>query len=120
MNAIAAVEKLHEKISTKLMITEIRTIAADDLWMSPAYRQDSVAIHFTWQQDWAAVRAVLPEIEKALAPFGVRPHWGKLFTMSPVELRSRYKRLPEFVEMVKEFDARGKFRNEFLDRYIFG
>jgi len=120
VNAIAAVEKLHEKISPHLMITEIRTIAADDLWMSPAYRQDSVAIHFTWQQDWAAVRAVLPEIEKALAPFGVRPHWGKLFTMSPVELRSRYKRLPEFVEMVKEFDARGKFRNEFLDRYIFG
>jgi len=118
-NAIAAVEKLHEKISPHLMITEIRTIAADDLWMSPAYRQDSVAIHFTWQQDWAAVRAVLPEIEKALAPFGVRPHWGKLFTISPVELRSRYKRLPEFAEMAKEFDPQGKFRNEFLDKYIF-
>jgi xylitol oxidase len=120
VEAIAAVEKLHEKISPHLMITEIRTIAADELWMSPAYRQDSVAIHFTWQQDWAAVRAVLPEIEKALAPFGVRPHWGKLFTVDGPTLRTRYQKFAEFVEMAKEFDPQGKFRNDFLDRYIFG
>jgi alditol oxidase len=120
VKAILAVEKLHEKISPHLMITEIRTIAADDLWMSPAYRQDSVAIHFTWQQDWPAVRAVLPDIEKALAPFGMRPHWGKLFTMAPAELRSRYERLAEFVALAKKFDPQGKFRNDFLNTYIFG
>lgn len=120
VKAIGAVEKLNEKISPHLMITEIRTIAADDLWMSPCYRQDSVAIHFTWQQDWPAVRAVLPEIEKALTPFGVRPHWGKLFTIEPAVLRSRYKRLLEFVELAKELDAQGKFRNEFLNKNIFG
>ena len=118
--AIVAMEKLNQKISPHLMITEIRTIAADDLWLSPAYRQDSVAIHFTWQQDWPAVRAVLPEIEKALTPFGVRPHWGKLFTMAPAELRSRYERLAEFVALAKKFDPQGKFRNDFLNTYIFG
>jgi alditol oxidase len=120
VEAILAVERLHEKISPHLLITEIRAIAADALWMSPCYQQDSVAIHFTWQQDWPAVKAVLPEIENALAPFGVRPHWGKLFTMEPAVLRSRYKRLPEFVELAKNYDPQGKFRNEFLNTYIFG
>jgi len=120
VDAIWAVEKLHEKISPHLLITEIRTIAADDLWLSPCYQQDSVAIHFTWQQDWPAVKAVLPEIEKVLAPFGVRPHWGKLFTMEPATLRSRYKKMLEFVELARKFDPQGKFRNEFLNRHIFG
>jgi xylitol oxidase len=119
VEAILAVEKLHEKISPHLLITEIRAIAADDLWMSPCYQRDSVAIHFTWQQDWPAVKAVLPELEKALAPFGVRPHWGKLFTIEPAVLRARYQRLPEFVELAKKHDPTGKFRNEFLNRYIF-
>jgi xylitol oxidase len=118
--AISAVEKLHEKISPHLLITEIRTIASDELWLSPCYRQDSVAIHFTWQQDWPAVKAISPEIEKALAPFGVRPHWGKLFTIDPKELRGRYEKMPEFVELRKKFDPQGKFRNDFLDRNIFG
>ena|SRR3974377_71330 len=60
--------------------------AADDLWMSPAYRRDSVAIHFTWKPEWPAVQALLPVIEKELAPFQPRPHWGKLFTISPAQL----------------------------------
>jgi alditol oxidase len=119
VDAIFAVEKLHEKISPHLLITEIRAIATDDFWLSPCYEQDSVAIHFTWQQDWPAVKAALPEIEKALEPFSVRPHWGKLFTLEPAVLRSRYKRLPEFVKLAKEYDPQGKFRNEFLNKNVF-
>ena len=120
VEAILAVEKLNAQISPLLLITEIRTIAADDLWMSPCYQQDSVAIHFTWKPDWPGVRAALPEIEKTLAPYGVRPHWGKLFTIDPATLRERYKRLPDFVGLAKRFDPNGKFRNEFLDKYVFG
>jgi len=119
VEAILALEKLHEEISPHLLITEIRAIAADDLWLSPCYQQDSVAIHFTWQQDWPAVKAVLPELEKALAPFAVRPHWGKLFTLEPAVLRSRYKKLTEFVELAQKYDPQGKFRNEFLNRHVF-
>jgi alditol oxidase len=118
--AILAVERLHGEISPHLMISEIRTIAADTLWLSPCYRRDSVAIHFTWKPDWPAVRKLLPGIEKELAPFGVRPHWGKLFTLSAADLRSRYPKLPEFVELVKKYDPRGKFRNPFLERYVLG
>jgi len=117
--AILAVERLHPEIGPLLLISEIRTVAADNLWMSPCYRQDSLAIHFTWQQDWPAVRQLLPAIERELAPFGVRPHWGKLFSVSARELRSRYPKLPEFAALAKAWDPGGKFRNAFLQEHIF-
>jgi alditol oxidase len=120
IEAILAVERLRDEVGPHLLISEIRTIAADDLWMSPCYKQASVAIHFTWKQDWPAVKALLPVIEKELGPFQVRPHWGKLFTISAADLHARYQRLPEFVGTCKRYDPHGKFRNEFLDRNIFG
>src|SRR5215813_11306832 len=120
LDAILAVEKLHEQVSPRLMITEIRTIKGDDLWLSPAYKQDCVAIHFTWKPEWPEVSKLLPIIEKELAPFNPRPHWGKLFTMPPKELQSRYGKLGDFRALVKQFDPNGKFRNDFLNTNIFG
>jgi alditol oxidase len=120
VDAILAVERLRDQVSPHLMITEIRTIAADDLWMSTCHQRPSVTIHFTWKPDWPAVSKVLPMIEKELAPFQVRPHWGKLFTMPPATLRSRYERLPEFVELSRKYDPQGKFHNSFLERNVFG
>ena len=120
LDAILAVEKLHDQIGPHLMITEIRTIAADDLWMSPAYNQDSVAIHFTWKPEWPEVSKLLPIIERELAPFNSRPHWGKLFTLPPAQLQSRYEKLSEFIGLAKKFDPQGKFRNDFLNTNIFG
>jgi xylitol oxidase len=119
IDAILAVARLHNQVSPHLLITEIRTIAADDLWMSPCYKQSSVTIHFTWKPDWPAVRRLLPVIEKELSPFHARPHWAKLFTISPADIHSRYERLPEFIEACKKYDPHGKFRNEFLNRNIF-
>ena len=119
IEAILAVERLREKLSPHLLISEIRTIAADDFWMSTAYKRHSVAIHFTWKQDWPAVRKLLPEIERELAPFEPRPHWGKLFTMPPKELRAKYERLPDFVALAQKLDPNGKFRNHFLAVNIF-
>ncbi len=119
LEAILAVERLRDQVTPHLMISEIRTIAADRLWMSPCYRQPCVAIHFTWKQDWPAVSALLPVIERELAPFNARPHWGKLFTMSPSRLRSLYERLPDFTRLSGTYDPQGKFRNAFLSRNIF-
>jgi xylitol oxidase len=102
------------------MISEIRTIAADNLWLSPCYQQACVAIHFTWQPNWPAVRQVLPLIEAQLAPFSARPHWGKLFTMPPAQVQSLYKKLPDFQQLLRRYDAQGKFRNACLDTYILG
>jgi alditol oxidase len=119
VEAILAVERLRDQVSPHLLISEIRTIAADDLWLSPCHEQPCVTIHFTWKQDWPAVRKLLPVIEKELAPFQARPHWGKLFTMSPEELKASYKKLPDFIRLSKKYDPQGKFRNEFLSMNVF-
>ncbi|MBV9610881.1 MAG: FAD-binding protein, partial [Acidobacteriaceae bacterium] len=118
--AIRAVERLSDRITPHLYISELRTIDVDDLWMSPCYRRPSLAIHFTWRPEWTAVRQVLPMIEESLAPFDARPHWAKLFTMAPQRLQSLYPKLPQYRQLVEQHDPAGKFRNEFLEHQIYG
>ncbi|HLY14753.1 MAG TPA: FAD-binding protein [Candidatus Limnocylindrales bacterium] len=120
VDALLAVAALRRQIEPLIQVSEIRTIAADGLWLSTASERASVGIHFTWQPDWDHVRALLPVIEAALAPFSPRPHWGKLFSIAPAAVRSVYPRLPDFVELAERHDPTGKFRNDFLDRNIFG
>jgi xylitol oxidase len=118
--AIRAVEELRDHISPHLFITELRTIAADDLWLSMAHGRDSMAIHFTWKPEPEAVNAVLPLIEAKLAPFHPRPHWAKVYTMPPATLDAEYPKLGDFKAMVKEYDPQGKFRNAYMDHEVFG
>jgi xylitol oxidase len=117
--AILAVEKLRDRITPHLFITELRTIAADKLWMSMAYERPSLAIHFTWKPEWPEVKQVLPQIEAALEPFEPRPHWGKLFTVAPEKLESRYPRLNDFKQLAKRFDPDAKFRNDFVQTNLY-
>ena len=117
--AILAVEKLRDQITPHLFVTELRTIAPDDLWMSMAYKQPSLAIHFTWKPEWPEVRQVLPQIEAQLAPFGVRPHWAKLFTVPPPRIQAQYARLAEFKASLQRYDPSGKFRNAFLNANLY-
>src|SRR5665213_3581586 len=117
--ALRAITGLRDQITPHLFISEVRTIAADEFWISPCYKQASVGIHFTWKPDWPAVQEVLPLIEASLIPFEVRPHWGKLFLISPARIAAAYEKLADFRKLVKTFDPQGKFRNEFLDRNIF-
>ena len=117
--AILAVEKLRDEITPRLFVTELRTIAADDLWMSTAYKRDSLAIHFTWKPEWEIVKKILPQIEAQLKPFGPRPHWAKLFTVPPTQVQGQYTRLAEFKAMLKRHDPDGKFRNDFIDKNLF-
>jgi xylitol oxidase len=113
-DAVLAVEKLREKIGPHLFVTELRTIAADRLWMSTAYQRASLAIHFTWKPQWPAVRQVLPLIEAQLRPFHPRPHWGKLFTLPAAQLEPCYTQLPIFRALAARYDPEGKFRNAFV------
>ena len=117
--AILAVEKLRDRITPHLFVTELRTIAADELWMSTAYRRPSLALHFTWKPEWPDVSKILPLIEAQLEPFSPRPHWGKLFTIPPARLQTQYARLADFKGLVKRFDPDGKFRNEFLNANLY-
>ncbi len=117
--AILAVEELRAQMQPHLFISELRTIAADDLWMSMAYRRESMAIHFTWKPEWEAVKRLLPLIEAKLAPFDARPHWAKLFTVAPARLRSLHPRMAEFQALLKKSDPGGKFLNAFLETNVF-
>ena len=119
VDALLAVAALRRRIEPLLQVSEIRTIAADDLWLSTGSERSSVGIHFTWQPDWEHVRELLPAIEAALAPFAPRPHWGKLFTLAPEVVRATYPHLPEFAALLERHDPTGKFRNAFLERYVF-
>jgi alditol oxidase len=118
-NGFTAIEKLSERIYPYLFISEIRTIDADEFWMSPFYKKPSVAFHFTWKQDWENVQPLLPQIEAALAPYDVRPHWGKLFSMEPAVLRSRIERLDDFKSLVAKHDPEGKFQNDFISSNLY-
>jgi alditol oxidase len=118
--ALRAVARLGERLAPSLQISEVRTIRADSLWMSPFYRQDCVGIHFTWRKDERVVKQLLPLIEAELRPLGARPHWGKLFTLPVAYVQSCYAKLADFRALLRSYDPQGKFRNAFLDTYIFG
>jgi xylitol oxidase len=115
--AFEALRGLGERLAPMLLISEIRTVAADDLWLSPFYGGDRVALHFTWRGFQREVEALLPAIEERLEPFGVRPHWGKLFHRG--SLASCYPRMPEFRALAERLDPDGKFRSPFVRRHVF-
>ncbi len=109
-----------DRLAPILMISEIRTATADDLWMSTTYERDSVIIHCTWEQDWDGLQAVLPDLEAALAPYDARPHWGKNFRMGKERLETLYPRMNDFRNLMTEYDPNGKFRNAFIDEKLIG
>jgi alditol oxidase len=116
--ALHALDLIQDRLAPVLRICEVRVVAADQLWLSPCYRQDSVAFHFTWIPDTAAVLPVVALTERQLAPFGPRPHWGKIFTTTPETLRDRYERLPDFLRLMDNYDPAGKFRNTYTARNL--
>ena len=101
-----------------LQVSEIRTVAADNLWLSGAFATDVIALHFTWQPNWEAVYALLPELERLLLPLGARPHWGKCFTATAPELSAAYPMLDRFRQLRDRSDPTRKFNNAFLDRVL--
>jgi xylitol oxidase len=120
LDVLAILRGLAPRIAPLLQVSEIRTVAADELWLSPAYQRDCVAFHFTWVRDQPAVERLLAEIEDAIAECRPRPHWGKLFAADRAALAAAYDRLPDFRRLAERVDPAGVFRNDYLDRYVFG
>lgn len=116
-DAIRAVHELD--LAGIAQVAEFRTIAADDMWLSPFHERSSVALHFTWIDDDAAVSAAVSAVEQALAPFEPRPHWGKVFATAPSVVRARYPRLADFQSLAATHDPDRKFGNDFLERYVY-
>jgi xylitol oxidase len=118
VSAIEAILGIAEMVRPLVQVSEIRTIAADSLWMSPEYGRDSAAIHFTWEPDAEAVRPALERVEEALAPFQARPHWGKLFLAHADAVAPLYPRLGDYAALMARIDPRGAFRNEWLKTHV--
>lgn len=116
--AIEAVRGIAGTLAPLLFVSEIRTGAADEFWLSPFYRQRSVALHFTWKPLQPEVEAVLPELQEVLRPFGARPHWGKLFSPAGHDWESLYPRFADFRSLAAAHDPDGKFRNGLLDSVL--
>ncbi|HEY1720080.1 MAG TPA: FAD-binding protein [Magnetospirillaceae bacterium] len=120
-HAVAAIRALRQfgpRMKNELLVGEIRTVAADDLWMSPCYQVPCVVFHFSFKQDWPALKVVLPRLEAALAPYHPRPHWGKMFTMPPATIRRLFPRLTDFRALMDAHDPAGKFRNAYMTRTL--
>lgn len=118
LEAIDAVARVRETIAPVLQVNEIRTVAADDLWLSMNYHRDSLGLHFTWIADTAAVLPAVSALEEQLAPLLARPHWGKVFTLDPATVRSRYERFDDFRALVAEYDPAGTFGNAWLNEIL--
>jgi xylitol oxidase len=118
VGAFDALASLGSLMAPVLQIAEIRTVAPDDLWLSTSYQRDTVALHFTWIKDTAAVAPVIAAMEHLLTPLGARPHWAKLFGMPPHVVRALYPRSADFQDLLSRHDPDGKFRNGFIDKYF--
>jgi alditol oxidase len=116
--ALAAMRELGSRIEPLLLVTELRTMTADRLWLSGAYGRETVGIHFTWKKLPTEVGALLPDIEAALLPLGARPHWGKVFAAEVEQLVPLYPQFEHFRALVAKYDPNGIFRNGFLNRKL--
>lgn len=117
--ALRSVAALGPVMAPVLQVCEVRTVAADGLWLSPAEGRDTVALHFTWVPDTASVVPVIARLEAALDGLDARPHWGKVFTTEPAELRGRYPRMADFLKLRDSLDPAGTFTNNFLRRLLY-
>jgi xylitol oxidase len=118
IHALQSIREIGERIAPLLLVTELRTMSADSLWLSGAYETDAVGIHFTWKKMLPEVLALLPEIEARLLPLGARPHWGKVFVAKADAIAPLYPRLEDFRSLARKYDPEGIFRNAFLARTL--
>ncbi|MDT0574023.1 FAD-binding protein [Streptomyces sp. DSM 3412] len=118
--ALHALDGVRHVVAPVLQVCEVRTVAADAQWLSPAHGRDTVAFHFTWIADPAPVLPVVRRVEEVLAPFEARPHWGKVFTVPAAELRALYPRLGDFRALAEVLDPAGTFRNTFVGEVLGG
>lgn len=115
-DALRAVRALGDSIRPALIVTELRTAAADGLWLSPAYERDSVIIHFTWHNRPEPVADAVALVEAALEPFAARPHWGKYHRFEAERIADVTPRLADARAVFERLDPAGVFSNAHLER----
>lgn len=111
------VQELVEAIRKKRIRTsfpiEFRTVAADDIWLSPFYKRDSVtiSIHQYYKQSY---KEYFDYAEQIFRLYDGRPHWGKLHGLTGADFRSIYPRWDDFQDVRRRMDPSGVFLNDYL------
>jgi FAD-linked oxidoreductase len=96
---------------------EVRFVAADDCWLSPAHDRDTtyIAVHqfrgVSWESYFRSVETIMLE-------YGGRPHWGKRHFQTAATLAERYPRWEDFRALRGRLDPEGRFSNLYLDRVL--
>lgn len=116
--ALRALTELATPLAGLVQVCELRSVSADDFWLSPMYLQPCVGIHFTLVRDVPRVTEVLPVIDAALGPLGGRPHWGKQFRADPQRVRGHYPRRADFLDLARTLDPGGVFTNGFVTTWL--
>jgi alditol oxidase len=116
--AVGALAEVADRIAPALHVAEIRSMAADDQWLSPAYGRDSVGLHFTWKSDEAMAMPAVGLVERVLGPPAPRAHWAKVSTLPPAAMAAAYPQAPAFATLMRRLDPTGRFANPYIrDRF---
>ncbi len=96
---------------------EIRFVKADNLWLSPAYKRDSVyfAVHSYIKEDF---RPYFNAMEAIFKRHGGRPHWGKWHSMNRAEFENAYPKFNDFIQIRQQYDPTGLWLNPYLKNCI--
>ena len=92
---------------------EVRTVGADDAFLSPQYQTATTSISVSGKPGtdyWDYLRS----IDALLAEFDARVHWGKLHFLTPERLQALYPRADDFIALRRELDPEGIFLNDHL------
>lgn len=98
-------------------IQELRFSAADELWLSPAYRRDTIWLSL-YNIDRRAWPEQLASFEAFARAHGGRPHWGKEASFERTYLEQHVPRLADFRALCERYDPDGKLRNPWLDSFL--
>ena len=120
-NLLHAVREVHGMIERSgLHISfpvEVRSVAADDIPLSPAYGRETgyIAVHMYWR---AGYERFFREVEAIMNAFDGRPHWGKLHYQTAETLRRRYPLWDSFSAVRDRLDPERRWGNAYLDRVL--
>ena len=109
----AAIAEVRRRKFPIIFPLEFRTVAADDIWLSPMHAGPCVSISFhqyarmDWRTPFAAVEAVF-------AAAGGRPHWAKRHSLASDDVQRLYPMAASWGAVRKRIDPSGKFMNASL------
>ncbi|KAF9228090.1 L-gulonolactone D-arabinono-1,4-lactone oxidase [Gyrodon lividus] len=102
---------------------EVRFSDSDDIWLSPSNGQKTCWIGIVQYKPYGfevPYKKLFERFEAIVFGHGGRPHWAKAHHLRPETLRTLYPRFDDFVRVLQDVDPRGMFRNEYVQRHIFG